>query len=188
MPQARRRMNNAVDITRYRFQPDEQLLLDANVWLSILGPRGPSSWDARTYSKAFGQMLTEGSSLFVDATVLCEFVNAYVRIEQGMLRNANPSVPAKFKSFRQSSHFLPVAIAVADDTRRLLSFCRKIETGFPQVDVLDIMDTFKRGRQDFNDLLLVELCRARNLKFVTNDRDFKGLGIPILTANRQLLS
>jgi len=43
------------------------------------------------------------------------------------------------------------------------------------------------GNSDFNDLVLVELCRSKGFMLVTDDGDFKGKGITVLTANRRLL-
>ena len=41
---------------------------------------------------------------------------------------------------------------------------------------------------DFNDQILVELCKSRSLKFVTHDGDFKDYSITVLTANKGMLS
>lgn len=42
--------------------------------------------------------------------------------------------------------------------------------------------------EDFNDQVLAELCKSRNLTLVTHDGDFKDLGLNLLTANQSLLS
>jgi predicted nucleic acid-binding protein len=45
---------------------------------------------------------------------------------------------------------------------------------------------FEAGKQDFNDLLIGEICRRNKLTLVTDDEDFSSQGIPILTANALL--
>lgn len=44
------------------------------------------------------------------------------------------------------------------------------------------------GISDFNDQVLTTLCKRSGLKLVTDDGDFKGRGIPIITANQKLLA
>jgi predicted nucleic acid-binding protein len=48
------------------------------------------------------------------------------------------------------------------------------------------MNLFKQGKYDFNDLLFAQICRAKNMVFVTHDRDFSELGVEILTPNEKL--
>jgi len=178
----------ASDVSGYHFSAADKLLLDANVWLAILGPREPRSWDVRVYSGAFSRMQTAKCAIVVDVVVLSEFVNACIRIRHHMLMDSDSSVPTGYKAFRKSAFFGPVARDVADDVKRLLSFSQKVETGFSTADVYALADSFAQGHLDMSDLLIVELCRTQGLTLVTSDRDFKGVGIPILTANRQLLS
>jgi predicted nucleic acid-binding protein len=42
------------------------------------------------------------------------------------------------------------------------------------------------GKVDFNDALLVDICKKRNLKLMTNDSDFQEGGIEVLTTNLRL--
>ena len=51
-----------------------------------------------------------------------------------------------------------------------------------------LLSDFEANSRDFNDAILAQLCRAKDLKLVTHDGDFKDCGITILTANSNLLS
>ena len=55
------------------------------------------------------------------------------------------------------------------------------------IDLPEVMDMFEQGKYDFNDLLFAQICRAKNMVFVTHDKDFSELGVEILTANERLV-
>ena len=60
-------------------------------------------------------------------------------------------------------------------------------SGFGALDVKGLFDEYAAGQADFNDQMIRELCRSRNLALVTDDADFGTQGIRVLTANRRLL-
>ena len=51
-----------------------------------------------------------------------------------------------------------------------------------------LIDEFEKADSDFNDQILAELCKRRNLKLVTHDADFRDRGLNILTTNPRLLT
>lgn len=63
-----------------------------------------------------------------------------------------------------------------------------IDTDLSSFDIEGLYRQFDGGRADFNDLALSELCRRQNLKLVTDDGDFKGHDLTILTENHRLFS
>ena len=44
------------------------------------------------------------------------------------------------------------------------------------------------GESDFNDQILIDLCRRQGLKMVTDDGDFKGQDVSVITRNQRLLT
>ena len=82
----------------------------------------------------------------------------------------------------------PVAQEIADNTKRILKHCSRIESGFETLELDSLINEYAGGGNDFNDQVFRELCRSRGLKLVTDDGDFKGQGVFILTANYRLLS
>jgi len=46
---------------------------------------------------------------------------------------------------------------------------------------------YEEGDSDFNDQVLVEICKSKDLTLITHDADFKAVDINILTANKKLL-
>ena len=84
--------------------------------------------------------------------------------------------------------FKTIAKDIAADTKRILSTCTRVDSGFATLDVDVLVNTYGAGNSDINDLVLVELCRSKGFMLVTDDGDFKGKGITVLTANKRLLA
>lgn len=56
------------------------------------------------------------------------------------------------------------------------------------MEVTELLNEFVAGECDFNDQVITRLCKKEKLTLITHDADFKGAGIPILTANHRLLN
>jgi len=178
---------NAEEITRYGFQATDELLLDANVWFFLYGPYPPGSQKAAVYSRALAKILVAKSRIYVDVLVISEFVNRYARLKHQLLQGRS-GVSREFKTFRQSSTFKAIARDIAADVRRILANSTRAESGFAALDIDSLVTEYGRGDSDFNDLVLTELCKSRGFTLVTDDGDFKGKDIAILTANKRLLA
>ncbi len=170
----------------YRFTASDKLLLDANVWLFIFSPQyRPTDRRTKMYSTALKYMLEAGSTILIDAMVLSEFVNVLAKLAYNSLPATRR--PSDFKTFRSSSSFKTTAASIADSCTRILQVVTRIESGFTSCDPADLIRRYQTGRSDFNDLLLTHLCMREALTFVTDDADFRGSGLAILTANANLL-
>ncbi|MDQ7785688.1 MAG: hypothetical protein RDU20_22600, partial [Desulfomonilaceae bacterium] len=60
--------------------------------------------------------------------------------------------------------------------------------GFETCDISRLLNDFAQGSEDFNDQVIVEVCRAHGLKLITDDGDFRGAGLDVLTANPNLFT
>ena len=170
-------------IEKYKFTANDNLLLDANVWLFLYCPHGdPNAYGPRVYSAAFKNIISAKSRVYVNSTVLGEFVNRYCRLVHELML-AKDAAPRDFKRFRKTVHFQKVARAVADAAQRVLKDATPIDDDFASLDVGKILADFETSRNDFNDLLIAEVCGRRKLTLVTDDEDFLFSGIPVLTAN-----
>ena len=173
-------------IEHYGFTARDGLLLDANIWLFLYCPHGdPKAYGPAVYSAAFKNILAAKSRIYVSSIILGEFIYRYCRLAHGLLFAKN-AAPEDFKDFRRTAPFKQVAKAVSDAGRRVLKDARPIDDNFTAVDVLQILADFEAGKQDFNDLLIGEICRRNKLTLVTDDEDFSDQGVPILTANALL--
>lgn len=176
--------SNVFSVEGYRFTSDDRLLLDTNIWLFVYGPQKPNSQRVATYSQAFANIQAAKSRIYIDVLILSEFVNTYARIRWNLLGNPGH----KFKQFRNSRAFKPIAQDIAADARRVLSHCRRVEDGFDALDSDGLITKYAEGDSDFNDQVLADLCQRQRLILVTDDGDFRKQGIPVVTANQRLLA
>lgn len=176
-------------VGRYEFTCRDRLFLDTNIWTYIYSPQDPTDkrW-VSTYSRAFDsrafeRILSAKSCIYVDVLVISEFINTYARIKWGLFKPHKK----RFKDFRNSSDFKPIAKDIADSVKRIMKHCRPLESGFEHLDINNVLDDYVNGASDFNDQVIGKLCNANGLTLLTNDKDFHGQNIPILTANSRLL-
>lgn len=180
-------MPSAERITDYAFKSSDHLLLDTNVWLLVYGPQKPGNNRVAIYSQALAKILTAQSRVYIDVLIVSEFINAYARLKWNLWKNQS-TCSDDFKKFRESQDFKPIAQDIASDVKRVLQSCTRVEDGFESLAIESLVDEYALGDSDFNDQILTELCNRKGLKLVTDDGDFKGQGIPVITANKRLLA
>jgi len=178
--------SEAFYIRDYYFSGSDALLVDTNVWLYLYGPQEPKDWRSRVYSQALKWILEARSKMFVDVLVLSELVNRYSRLEFCLWKERFGIT--EFKRYRNHPDFGPVAAAIGAALRSIIKQARCIETGIESIDMHSFLNDLEVNCPDFNDRILVELCRKNGLKLLTHDGDFKDSGIPVITANRRLLA
>ena len=177
-------MLKALEVNRYKFTSNDQLFLDANIWLYLYGPQNPkASRNVKTYSQVFSRILNAGSRIYVDVLIISEFINSYARQQWKLIAS-----DMEFKAFRNSLDFEPVAQGIAGSVKRVINHCSRLESGFGALKMDTLLDAYSAGNSDFNDQVITELCKVKGLTLITHDGDFKGQGISILTANRHLLN
>ena len=173
----------ALSVSNYTFSSEDKLFFDANIWLFLHGPQqSPVRNRVKTYSQAFKRILIAKSQIHIDVLIVSEFINSYARI---MWRNSRLNID--FKRYRNSTQFKRVAQIIASDVKLVMQHCSPVESGFVKLEMNDLLDEYAAGGFDFNDQVISELCKTEGLTLITHDGDFKGSGVPILTANKKLL-
>ena len=176
-------VSKAMLVENYTFTSKDKLFLDANIWLYLHGPQQPRAANyVTTYSDAYKRMLNAQCQIYIDVLIVSEFVNRYARLEHKFAKSGQ-----NFKAFRNSPDFKMHAQSIADDVRRILEHCSRIESGFDKMSMDALLDDYAAGSSDFNDQVIAALCKRKELTLVTHDGDFKAPGISVLTANRNLL-
>lgn len=174
-------------ISTYRFRDTDKLLFDTNIWLFLHSPQyGPTDARVRVYSAALKSVLAAQGRILIDALVLSEFMNTMARFAYNAL--SAQTRPRDFKAYRKSPAFKPVAKGIADACRRILGHATRTDSGFPSLNIETVLSDYETGKADFNDQVLAGLCKSKGLTLVTDDCDFNGLGLTILTENSRLLS
>lgn len=174
-------------ISAYRFRKTDHLIFDTNIWLFLYSPQyGPTDSRVRVYSAALKSVLAARSRILIDSLVLSEFMNAMARFVYNTL--PEQTKPGDFKAYRRSPAFKPAAKGIADACRRILGHATRTDIGFPSLNIETVLSDYEAGNMDFNDQMLAELCKRNGLTLVTDDGDFKRLGLTILTENKRLLA
>jgi len=176
--------NKAFDLSAYSFSSEEQILVDTNIWLYLFPAGNPPQKFAQQYSTAFANLVSAQAQPVLDPMVLSEYLNRYIRIEW---EGSYKSTYLRFKDFRNSPDFSAVASAAETFAKKILSFCQVHSIPASELDLSMALADFSSGNVDFNDAILVDICKKRNLKLMTNDGDFQNGGIEVLTTNPRLL-
>jgi predicted nucleic acid-binding protein len=174
----------AVDVAQVKDRP---LFFDANVLLYLFSPVVISSnqWAINAYTAIFAQCLKMQSVLCIDVVVLSEFINTFLRIEYAnyLRNNGLDKNKFNFKHFRSTTEGVGVAkdieMVVKGRILKHFTIVGKLFTT-PDISLISLANT------DFNDALIVETCKEHQCILVTNDADFSGVDIDILTANNKL--
>lgn len=177
--------NKAHDAETYNFPGGEHILIDANVWLYLLPPAAqPAPRWAVAYSRAFSRLLQAKARPVVDAIILSEYLNRYIRLEYDVTWKA--AYP-KFKDFRQSTDSTAVLKAAVAEVNTILNTATPNDTPLANMDLPAVLSAVQSGTVDFNDGLLIQSCRVNGWKLLTHDGDMTMGGIDLLTTNKKLL-
>jgi predicted nucleic acid-binding protein len=165
----------------------ENVLFDTNIWIFIEGFCGSGARQTDIYSNAYSRLLKQNNTIFVNDYVLGEFSNRCSRYEYDLLKGADASLPS-YKRYRRSSDFRPVMESIRDTCLHILEDCEYLSVGKSECDLERVMEEFHLGEIDFSDLMLANHCCQEKLYLMTDDMDFQGRGVPIITANKRLLT
>ena len=185
-------MSNIVkDIRGYPFAEEEKLFVDANVWYYIYGPTVKPEDRAfkKYYSNALEKIIKSKREIFIDVLVLSEFINTYARYFHGKrFKNLPPHEKKDFKKYRSTEEFKREASLIINETKKIMKLSSRCNLDFEATEIDLHLSEFEGCKSDFNDIIYKDICKTNDFTLVTNDGDFKKCGIPILTANSNLIS
>lgn len=178
--------NKVYDLSSYPFRSGEKVLVDTNIWLYLFpAPGVPEKWFVCKYSLAFKNLLLAGAQPVLDPLVLSEYLNRYIRLVwNGSYKNEYPV----FKDFRRSDEFPHIALGAKRFAEKIIGCCAIHSVPPNALDLGQALSNFSSGSSDFNDEILVDICKKSDFKIMTNDGDFLFGGIEVLTANSRLLN
>lgn len=180
-------MLKPLSLLNYSFSAQDNIVLDANVWMMIYGPYTSSNPRNIDYSNAFKAMLQCSCKIWIDILIISEFINACARFHWKLYGSSSSNKSLNFKQYRNSTHFPTVAQDISADIRKILNLCSKTESVLNSCILDDVITEYSVGNSDFNDLMLTELCKFNNYLFVTDDSDFQGSAIQVISANPKLI-
>ena len=133
------------DARKAIFDAAHPVFFDANVWLSIYAP--PSKEDEYwkgEYTKVLNRIVNGSVPVFLDSTVISEYINRYCRIEF----EAYMGIASKktFKQFRDSEPdiYQPIASDAAESVKEILELplVTRINGDFAAMNICSILDEF----------------------------------------------
>lgn len=182
--------NKAHDLATWNFTAADRILPDANFWINVFGPASSvvqPTMRIRNYSNALGRLMARKASMFIDVTIMSEFVNTLARLEFNSNFRGNGYGASEFKRFRNSSDFIPTARMIEREFGKILRISQCVDHPFSSWDLPGLLSDFGKGGEDFNDQLIIEITKHYDLKLLTDDGDMVNGGVDILTANRNLI-
>lgn len=180
--------NRAIDALSYQFSSTDRVVFDANILVSLFsGLEPPASTPVKKYSRVLKEIRQAGTQMLLDVLVMSEFINVCVRKHRD-LTIAQGAVWTSLKDFRKSAQFRPIASDISRTARQIVAMCTPIDHPFSQWSITDLLNDYAAGQSDFNDQLVVELCRKEKALLLTNDTDFTQGGITVLTTHPRLLA
>lgn len=78
--------------------------------------------------------------------------------------------------------------SIRDTCLNMLDACEFISVSGDHYDIQAIVSDCCDKCADFSDLMLISFCKEENLYIMTDDVDYAGCGLDIITANRKITS
>ena len=180
--------NNVHDARNYRLSTGDNFFFDANIWLYVYGPIGNyDNWHAKHYSKFFDKLQNQNYDIYTNNIVLSEYINRFARMEFIQHQEELGLKNNEFKKFRDTDDFKDIAPEIAANLRKIIRFSKICNHEMDDVALFEVADNFESGKHDFNDLIIKEICKDKNLILVTNDADFYDSDIKLVTVNNRIL-
>ncbi len=158
----------------------ENFFFDTNILLYLFYSH-TVDWASRSYSNLYMQMLNKGMKIFIDNTVLSEFINRVIRIEYDSKMKMTPDNMMPFKRYRDTEDGQHTVNHANNLVKSILRF---IQVDGEVMDKMDIQSILIVDSLDYNDKIIEHLCENKRYILVTNDIDFKESEIDILSAHR----
>jgi predicted nucleic acid-binding protein len=162
---------------------DRELVLDSNILIYRYWRKRYTSprW-IREYSNQIRQLSKDGYRLSVDLLVISESINVASSEARRELQQTNHNLYYKDqKEFRDSAEGVVIMGEIYRVVREeVLVDCELINTS---LTVAEVQSICYAEPLDFVDKLLVLICKKRSSILVTNDGDFLGKPIDILSNN-----
>lgn len=157
-------------------------IFDANVWLCINGPFADDiPGRALAYSSFYKKAIEAGAPVYVPQIVACEFLNRSV-----LMQAKSAGFDRKCKIHRAEGYDEWIKEA-CDLLHSVCSDNSRLPDGFDSVDLEACYTLAEQGGLEFHDVLIMRLCETHGCTLVTDDADFSGQAVSVVTWNQRLV-
>lgn len=172
-------------ISKYDVGSNEEFFFDTNIWMFIFAPlAGAKSDKQKAYSGLLGEIISRGATIWINSQVVAEYINKCLRIEFDQWKNRTKNHGADFKrDFRPTSDYQFALNDAKSTISVILQKSVKCPDDFHTIDVNAIIASMG-ATCDYGDAVIVDLCKRKKLKLVTDDKDMTKSDYPftVLTA------
>ena len=161
----------------YRFMKTDDILVDANIWLRMYGPESiavPGGYD-----EPFFNMLESGARVFINSSIVSEFLNTSLRSSYHAELN---KLNLTSKQFDYKKHYCPTdtfkqryqtVMGILHED--ILKNVELLPTSKKSLDksIIDCQQDSHRDYIDFNDEIIIHDALEHNLKILTADQDYQ---------------
>lgn len=157
----------------------DNVFIDTNVLILYLHPSHINRKKRSYYANAIDMLQNKKCQMFINSLVVSEFINRFLRFDFAQIKDEN--IKEFKRHYRQTQNYInTLQFAITE----LSKFCKTFNVRYirDNFDKMDIMALYaKYGYSfDFNDLIIAENVRSKNLKLLTDDRDFQNLNVALI--------
>lgn len=150
------------DIEKFEPKANEAYLFDTNIWLYLYSPVTQYSYYIREiFSKFMYKCVGVGAKIYTTSLIMSEFYNTVMRIEY-----KTHQTDMYKKGFRNEQ-------SLGNDLLGIMRYCILSKAEKLNDNFEDFTGEGFDSSYDFNDYYIVQLCKSKGIKIVTNDSDFK---------------
>lgn len=157
------------------------IFFDANILLYLyFATPSMKNWPTK-YSAVFSKLVANGNRFIVDYNVLSEVINRELRLSYEPFRAVNQNL--KYKHWRDSADGKNAEIRTYSLIKSLF---QHFSIDGKVYEFEDVNSMLSPSNLDFMDKAIINLCQAKGYVLLTNDKDFFGADLEILSENRNL--
>lgn len=172
-------------ISKYTVGPDEEFFFDTNVWMFIFAPIAGSRQDKQNiYSSLLGEIISRGAMIWINSQVVAEYINRSLRMEFKQWKEQNQLPDVDFKrDFRPTQEYASALASAKSLISAILQKCTRQSDDFTAIDIDSIIRSMGASC-DYGDALIIDLCKRKKYKLVTDDSDMTKKEFPftVITA------
>ena len=172
-------------ISKYTVGPSEEFFFDTNVWMFIFAPlAGAKSDKQKAYSSLLKEIITRGATIWINSQVVAEYINRCLHLEFDQWKERTGNLGAKFKKdFRSTPEYKSALNDAKSNIFVILQKSERHPDDFHSINIDSIIASMGASC-DYGDAIIVDLCKRKKFKLVTDDGDMSKTEFPftVITA------
>lgn len=160
----------------YKISAEDQVFVDTNILIFLFSPSFVNSnkFQVKKYSMIFQTMVEKKCNLYINEVVISEFINKCMRLDFAHNFNTDGSKDYK-RDYRPSPEYKATLKIVLKELKKVLFLTKSVNDDFESFDIIDKLTS--NMESDFNDLIIADTVQKKDFKLLSDDGDFKQLGI-----------